>query len=143
MTTEERTTRLGLCLTEVKSLCQTAEALHSALAQGDTEGVRQLSMAQEMSIFRVGRLLDPAAPAPGPRLGLPGQGACKEASPAVTADLREELGRLAEISKSNARLLEDGIRTSRTLLRMLTGQPAARTQWTAEDGRARLFSRQG
>lgn len=147
MTGAERTNRLGACLAEVRSLRETAEALHGALVSGNSAGVRVLADAQELRIWRIGRLLNaPEEESDGPgqdgAAGI-GEGQVLWDRAEVEEALQQELYGLADLSRVNARLLEDGITVSRTLLRMLTGtEEPMRTVWDAGDSRARVFSRQ-
>lgn len=143
MTPGERTARLGVCLAEVKSLRKTAEALHMALTMGDTVGVRVLADAQELHIWRIGRILSASAEAMPVEPGGAERVAFHDRE-AVEDSLRQEMVGLADLARMNARLLEDGITVSRTLLRMLmtrTGDSGV-PGWNEEDSRARMFNRQ-
>ena len=143
MTPEERTVRLAQCLTEVKALRRTSEALHTALTLGDTAGVQSLAEAQEIRIWRIGRILSLPETE-----GVPLQEDEAEGEPdplkrdQVEEALRSEMYTLADVSRVNARLLEDGIKMSRALLQMLSGAAEeSGNVWRQEDSRARVFSR--
>ena len=131
--------RLLLCLAEVRELRAAAADMHAALLGGDTAEVRRMADVQELHIWRIGRLLQ--APA-GTRFE--GEEAV-DVEGAVPNDvenaLRQEMFALAEAARVNARLLEDGIRTSRALLELLVGagSPTWRA-WGVQRPGAAVFS---
>jgi hypothetical protein len=103
-----------------------AEAMHEALVQGDMALVRELTYAQEMGVWRLGRLLAGEEVEPG-----------EEASSAwedpqqAEAALREEIRSLAQVSQRNAQLLTDGLRTVQALRQVLQGDVFPGEAWVA------------
>ena len=122
-----RAEQVAYCLSETRSLTRTAEAMRTALENGDTEKVSALVEAQELGIWRLGRLLqgEEIDDVEAADMGLAelGEGASEaDRSDAVRRAWLGEMARLAEVSRQNAVLVRDGLVMVQGMLGILTGQ---------------------
>jgi hypothetical protein len=141
-----RAEQVALCLGEARALTRTAEAMRSALERGDTEAVRVLVEAQEIGIWRLGRLMQGES--------VEGASVPDDLSFALDDDadvedagregMRQawlgEMAHLAEVSRQNAVLVRDGLRTVQGMLRILTGR-AGEYGGATGPARPRVFNR--
>lgn len=125
MTTREE--QLARCLNETRSLTRTAEAMRVALENGDAKTVGALVEAQEVGIWRLGRLMqgedvECAIPLDSETREILAS-SCELDRPDATRQIwMTEMARLADVCRQNAVLVRDGLVMVQGLLRILTGR---------------------
>lgn len=111
---------MARCVAETRALTHAAKALRDALERGDTPAVKRLVEEQEVRVWRLGRLMRGEGVEGGE--AAPGEGDAAITEIGARDELMGEMAELAEVSRQNAVLVTDGLRTVQGLLRILTGR---------------------